>query len=182
MANRIHLRRVNGIYVDPKTAELPERIPDSEVAGMITLAEYCVLRERTAVFQDVDEKHRADFEWYMKACDDPKLAGVIFGRDSFAQLKSFGGNIREWVPWLRAEIDRLDEHNRRLEEEESKRVPPANDQALNAKWKFKVRLHSWSHSVRGKALSSWNKKSPSVKLTAAHDRRELVVEFLFQAR
>jgi hypothetical protein len=36
--------------------------------------------------------------------------------------------------------------------------------------------------VRGKALSSWNKKSPSVKLAAAHDRRELVVEFLVPSK
>lgn len=180
VASRIHLRRLRAIYVDPSSGNLPEQIPDEDVDGMVALAEYRIKAEKDASFNEPDEKDRPDLDWFMRAANDPKLAGVIFGKDSFGRLKSFGGNVREWVRWLRTEIDRLEGYNQRLAEEELARVPPpdSDNDVLKPKWRLKVRLRSWSHSIRGKSLTSWNKKSKFVKLSAAHKHQELIVEFL----
>jgi AbiV family abortive infection protein len=178
VANRIHLRRLDALYVDPKKSEVPVRIPDEEADGMIALAEYCIGRERSSFLAELDEKDRSDLQWFLETGDDPKLGGVIFGKNSFAKLQSFGGDVRKWVPWLRTEITRLDGYNQQLAEEELSRTAPSGDDALMPKWSLKVRLRSWSHSVRGKALGGWNKKSQFVKLSAARDRQELIVEFL----
>lgn len=180
VASRIHNRRLNAIYVETDATEMPELIPNDEVDAVIRLAEYLADEQRRTSLQEVDEKDRPDLDWFMRAANDPKLAGVIFGTDSFSRLKSFGGNVREWVRRLRTEIDRLEGYNQRLAEEELARVPPSDSDsdALKPKWRFKVRLRSWSHSILGKSLTSWNKKSQFVKLSAAHKHQELIVEFL----
>jgi AbiV family abortive infection protein len=178
IASRIHRQRLNAIYVEPDAVELPERITDDEVDAIIRLAEYRAEKERHVFLQELDAKDRPDLDWFMRAGDDPKLAGVVFSKESFARLQSFGGDVREWVRWLRTEITRLEDYNQRLAEEELNRISPSGDHALNPKWSLKIRLHSWSHSIHPKLLTSWNKKSQFIKLSAPKGRRELLVQFL----
>jgi AbiV family abortive infection protein len=178
VANRIHRRRLDGIYMDPRSTDPPERIHDEDVDGLISLAEYALGTEGRAVFQEVDGKDRADLEWFIQIAEDPKLGGVVFGEDSFARLNSLNGDVRQWVQWLRGKIGRIEEYNRALEEQETNRTSPPEDDALNSKWSVKVRLHSWSHSIRPKPLAFWNKKSQWVKLSTTRDKKEILAEFL----
>jgi AbiV family abortive infection protein len=178
VANRIHRRRLDGIYMDPRATDPPERIQDEDVDSMIGLTEYALAMEGRAVFHEVGGKDRSDLEWFIQVAEDPKIGGVIFGEGSFARLNSLNGDVRQWVQWLRDEIGRIEEYNRALEDQETSRTSPPEDDALNPKWSVKVRLHSWSHSIRPKSLSFWNKRSAWVKLSTARDKKEILAEFL----
>ena len=73
---------------------------------------------------------------------------------------------------------RIDEHNQKLEEDELKHELPLEDAGLEPKWCFKVRWQSPSHTVRGKVLGTWNKRSRFVKFYRAEKANEIIIEFL----
>jgi AbiV family abortive infection protein len=177
-AYNIHERRLDALYVNPDKADLPARIPDEETDAAIALAEHRVERERNTLFEKLNDEDCSNLNWFMESCEDPGLAVVIFGKDSFARLTSYNGDVRQWVLWLRTELTRLEQSNQQLAEEELNRQPPSGGEALDLKWSLKVRLRSLSHSIRGKALGGWNKNSRFIKLSAAHEQQELIVEFL----
>jgi AbiV family abortive infection protein len=177
-ANNIHERRLNALYVNPATGEVPEHIPDEEVDAAIALAEHRVETQRNTTFEVLNEEDRSNLSWFLQSSDDPELVGVIFCKDSFARLTSYKGDVRQWVLWLRTELARLEEVNQRLADEELTRTLPSSDDELKPKWSLKVRLRSMSHSVRPKSLSQWNRKSRWVTLSTAEDRRVLLVRFL----
>jgi AbiV family abortive infection protein len=177
-ANNIHERRLSALYVNPDKPDLPERIPNEEADAAIALAAHRVQRERNTFFGELNGEESSNLNWFMESCEDPELAVVIFGKDSFARLTSYNGDVRQWVLWLRSEITRFEASNQQFAEEELSRILPSGDEALDPKWSLKIRLRSWSHSVRGKALRGWNDRCPLVKLSTTQDRRELMVEFL----
>lgn len=178
IANDIHSRRLSAIYVDTQLGQQPAQVPTEDVDAMIALGEYRSEREKRSLFQEMNEEDAHDLEWFAGAADDPKLAGVIFGATSFDHLKAVAGNVRQWMRWLRSEITRLDEQNQQLAEEELKRVLPPESEGLEPKWSFRVRWYTPSHTIRGKVLGGWNKRSRFVKLYTAGKPNELIVEFL----
>jgi AbiV family abortive infection protein len=182
IANNIHSRRLNAIYVDPASPALPERIPDEEVDRVINLAKYRVEREKHSFLEEMNEQDRSDLNWFIEATDDPKLGGLIFGENSLTHLATVGGNVRQWVPWLRQEVNRLEEKNRALAEQEMSRAQTPEAEATKPKWAFKIRLQSWSHTIRAKNLSKWNKNIEFVKLNSTHDKSILLVKFLLPKR
>jgi hypothetical protein len=61
---------------------------------------------------------------------------------------------------------------------ELNRVPPEGDEGYEDKWEIKIRLTSWSHSIRPKPLNQWNEKVNKIKLFPTKDKSELLIKFI----
>ena len=57
------------------------------------------------------------------------------------------------------------------------RAKPEGNDRHNDKWLFKIRLKSWSHSIRANQLTKWNEAIEKIKLFTTDDRHELIVQF-----
>src|SRR5206468_1748252 len=67
----------------------------------------------------------------------------------------------------------------KLMQEELLRVDPGDAQGNEPKWQIKIRLMSWSHSIRPKPLAAWNRGVHHIKLFPTKtDRKELLVQFV----
>jgi hypothetical protein len=64
-----------------------------------------------------------------------------------------------------------------LFEKEKARVRPEGEEGYEDKWLFKIRLKSWSHSIRPNQLSQWNERVDKIKLFHTDDKSELIVQF-----
>jgi hypothetical protein len=63
-----------------------------------------------------------------------------------------------------------------------RRVPISGDEGWKDKFKVKIRLKSWSHSIRQNQFAEWNKGIEKIKLTGGSERNELIITLLVPQR
>jgi hypothetical protein len=72
----------------------------------------------------------------------------------------------------------MDRVNEELREQEMNRVPPEDEEGHEDKFVLKIRLKSWSHSIRPNQVNEWNEGMDKIKLfPAGENRKELIVQF-----
>ena len=79
--------------------------------------------------------------------------------------------------WLREQFDASTRKAMELAQNEMARKRPGGEEEFADKWKMRIRIRSWSHSIRPNQLNSWNKGINKIKLIHTTDRNELIVEF-----
>ena len=82
-----------------------------------------------------------------------------------------------WMRWLREQFDASTRKAMELAQNEMARKRPGGEEEFADKWKMRIRIRSWSHSIRPNQLNSWNKGINKIKLIHTTDRNELIVEF-----
>src|SRR5207249_2430477 len=128
---------------------------------------------------ELDGPARQVLEWFYRAVDDPQLKMLVFARSSLDKLTEFGGDSNRWMTWLRDQVDEMNATSQKLLQEELLRVDPGDAQGNEPKWQMKIRLMSWSHSIRPKPLAAWNRGVHHIKLFPTKtDRKELLVQFV----
>jgi putative transposase len=94
--------------------------------------------------------------WFSNVTDDPEKRKFIFSKQSFEKMESV--TPREWLTWIRDEIQKSETAaTLSLQKEMGRGFMPGED-GLEYKWELKVRFFSQSHSIRPKPLNQWNEK------------------------
>lgn len=176
LANDIHRIRLQALYVDPSHVEAREEVSDEEVDRIIALAESLLELEKAKELKPLDEAAREMMDWFFRASADPQLKGIVFSKGSLAKLAELN-NPKDWVSWLRQQVDEMNQLSEQLMRKELQQGQPAPNEENQPKWRIKIRLHSWSHSIRPKALTWWNERMNGIKLFPTTDKRELAVQF-----
>lgn len=177
MARRIHEVRLATLYVSPEDLEAPRQIADEDLRALIELTTARLEMEKLKAFRDLDEATQQNVDWFFRTVDNLELRNLVLGNPSLAKLAELGGDTHQWIKWLRDSIDEMQQKNKELVDKELRRARPTNEQEKEPKWQIKVRLYSWSHSIRPKPLANWNKRSDWIKLFPAGDKKELLVQF-----
>ena len=102
-------------------------------------------------------------QWFLDAMADPRLSPMVINPVSIAKYQELGGHLREWIAWVRAEIERAEAEMRALAEAELKRPAAAKDEE-KPRWRANVTIYTPSHSLRPKALARWNERFDTVQL------------------
>lgn len=176
IALNIYRTRLASTYVDPSNPEGVVQLSDEEVDEMISLVEARANMEKYSSLREIGDDELEPLRWFFQAVENPRYSSIIFAEQSFQYLAQVGRDVRQWVAWLRKEIERLDSYNKELAERELTRKSPTADEARRPKWRVKIRLHSWSHSIRPKTLGIWNKQMSWVKLHPGKGRDQVIVE------
>jgi hypothetical protein len=82
------------------------------------------------------------------------------------------------VRWLKGIIDENNRANIELANKEINRKPPEGEEGHEDKYEMTIRLRSWSHSIRQKPLTDWNKGVDKIKLYKGNGNSELLVKFI----
>ena len=164
-AERAHALRLASLYVDPN-AELTDLPPsnvvqheDAEKALGLARARLDHERARGIRIGEADELT----EWFLDTMADPERSRIMLSPPFIAKYEELNGEPREWVRWVRAEMERQDREMRALAEEELKR-PAAAQGAEKPRWRANVTVYTPSHSVRAKVLTRWNERFDHVQL------------------
>lgn len=179
MAKRMHEMRLAGLYFDPAHDHrcTPRDIVTAEEAEtLMRMAEVRIAMEQTR-YVELDKATADDISWFAIATKDPVNRNAILGSKSMDKLSELR-EARLWIHWLREQFEEAERRGREAAERELRRPEPSEDEALEPKWKLKVRFHTNSHSIRPKALNWWNGVSDWIKLASAGDKKnELIAEF-----
>ena len=176
-ADRAHALRLASLYVDP-TAELTDPPPydlvqSADAAEALALARTRLDHERAQGVRvgEADELT----EWFLDIMADPERSRIMLSPPSIAKYEELNGEPREWVRWVRADMERQDREMRALAEEELKR-PAAAQGAEKPRWRANVTIYTPSHSVRAKVLTRWNERFDQVKLLWAGEKDRFALQ------
>ena len=180
VAANIHATRLQAIYVSEGGGPPSSVVGIAEAESMLGLAKHRLQAIRARKRQDLSDEDKADLAWFYQAADDEEASGLIFSGQSMKKLAELA-NVGEWVRWLRATVEEIEETNRRLTEEELARSRPEGEAAKKPKWKVSIRVRTGSHTIKGKFLTDWNRKGDWIKLRFVNKTNELAIDFVLTA-
>ena len=176
LAQRLHDRRVRGLYVDSDDRGLwvpMHSISPAEAATLLHFAEACIEMARPASLEpsdagdsEADERQ----EWFFNATDDPERRKLIMGAKSMAKLKELG-SVPAWVTWLKETLEENEAEARAAVDRELQRQPDQPAQA-KPKWRTTIRLYSASHSIRQRPLNQVNEGLAWIKFRAVSGKQD----------
>jgi AbiV family abortive infection protein len=181
LAKHIHARRISGLYVDTTDGlTVPsETITAAESENLIQLVEARIGIASTEEHRTEASQEDIDIQtWFLSASSDVEKQKLIFSGGSMNKLVEVG--VRAWILWLKGEFDMTDAWAREILKKEMEKSPGGGTGSNEKpKWRMRFRLVSGSHSIRPKALKSWNDGAASIRLVPAQKKNELIVELLF---
>lgn len=176
-AERMHARRLAGIYVDRQDEEnaAPPRdaVQPNRAKSILDLARSRLDLERERQGPALDERNE-ELEWYLATLADDLGAKRLFSRSFIQKHEEFAGDTRGWVRWAREEFGNIAAQEREHLRGELARQP-GRAQGARPKWLMKVRLQTSSHSIRQKVLNIWNERIKAVQLRLVK-KNELTLE------
>ncbi len=128
-------------------------------------------------YRELSDDDKADLQWFFAASSDPQIKTWIYSKASLEKQAEFANERTGWIKWLRGLVQESESAAAELAKKEMERVEPEGDDRYNDKWLFKIRLKSWSHSIRANQLTKWNEAIDKIKLFTTDDRNELIVQF-----
>lgn len=181
IAKHIHGARLAALYVDPRDPDARKRVSDQDVETLLKLTEAQIELEKLKKPREMSEEDRADLDWFFAATDDPYLKTIIFSKGSFEKQAEFEDTLG-WVRWLKGIIEEHNQANIELAKEEMNRPAPKDEEGNEDKYEMTIRLKSWSHSIRQKPLTEWNKGVDKIKLYTGSGKAELLLKYIMPKR
>ncbi len=176
-ARGIHETRLQTLYFDPAYPDAQNEITEERASRLISLTESRLEMEKAKQYRDLEERERSDMQWFFFATRNSEMKPFIFSKQSMEKQIELQDDRTGWIRWLR---ELFEEQARKAMEQaqiEMQRQRPEGDEKYDDKWKLRIRLKSWSHSIRPNQLTGWNKGIDKIKLIHTTDRNELIVEF-----
>ena len=178
IAKHIHETRLATLYIDPADPDARKTISDDDVRNLIRFTDAQINLEKLKKPREMSAEDSADLDWFFAATDDPYLKTVVFSKGSFEKQAEFGDDTLGWVRWLKNTIAENNRANIELGKSEIDRKPPEGKEGHEDKYEMTIRLRSWSHSIRQKPLSEWNKGVDKIKLNKGSGNYELLAKFI----
>jgi hypothetical protein len=175
IAKRIHETRLETLYVDPQNLGNLAHVGTDQLQALLNLAELRA-REQAKKLRDLTDEQKSGSTGFVR-CGNPTLRPMVL-QGSLEKQAEFKEDPIEWIHWLKKTIEEWQRSSQELTMMEMNRVPPSGEQGFEDKWQIKIRLRSWSHSIRPKPLNVWNEKIEKIKLFPTKDKSELLVTFI----
>ena len=131
--------------------------------------------ERLKEFREMGKDEQDLMHWFFAAMDDPRLKPMIFSKGSLDKQAEMGDDFGEWMKWLRETFAEANRKSMELTNLEMKRKPAEGEEGWENKFEIKIRLKSWSHSIRQNQFKEWNTGIEKMKINSGGDRNEIVV-------
>jgi len=176
-ARGIHKDRLETLYVDPANLNRPT-ISEQRAKSIIAASEARLNLERLKQFRAMDKEEQELMRWFFTAMEDSRLKPMIFSKGSLDKQAEFGDDFGAWMKWLRDTFAEADRKSMELTNLEMRRVPAQGEEGWEDKFEVKIRLKSWSHSIRQNQFKEWNAGIEKLKLASGSGRNELVVTLL----
>jgi AbiV family abortive infection protein len=178
LAERLHARRLAGLYVDPSAVgPLPrEAVLLDEAQSVIDLARTLLRAEPDQPREaEADARPTAILEWFLQTLDDPEGMRQLFSPPFLAKYEELGDAAR-WAEWAKGEFERFAAEADAALRREFARQPGKGEQP---KWQVRTRVYTVSHALRRKVLNYWNDRIDIAKLLYSGKRDEFILELRF---
>jgi len=105
--------------------------------------------ETSRDWQAIDLSAGTVMRWFLDATNDPEKRNPILGQKSFDKLAELG-QIRDWMAWLKEQLDQAEAQGREHLQRELARAAPDRPDRGEDKWQVVIRLCSPAQSIRSR--------------------------------
>ena len=171
-ATIIHENRLRGLYVDTTAEKFVapvDAVTDEILDPLMGLVEAKLALNPSLDGVEYPQEDLDLLNWFSNITDDPEKRKFIFSKQSFDKMDTVGA--KEWLTWVKSEIERMESEAMASIQREMKREFTAGEEGLEYKWELKIRIFSQSHSIRPKPLNYWNDKVAWVKLYPINNKK-----------
>jgi AbiV family abortive infection protein len=176
-ARKLHFQRLRVLYYSPTQHDAQGEITEEYLSACLNLVEARLEMEKAKKFKELSEQDRSDIQWFFLATEDPQHKLFIFSKESLEKQAEFGGGP-EWLKWIRDSIEKSQRSAYEVAEREMARKQAEEGDRHEDKWKMRIRLKSWSHSIRQNQLLKWNENIRGIKLYKGAEHNDLTVDFI----
>jgi len=179
-ASFLSQQRLRVLYFDPTRPAVQSRIDDEYLNAVIGMADARLHMEKSKKskrYKDWSEQDRADIQWFFIASANPQLKPFIFSKASMEKQAEFNDGA-EWIKWLRKTVEDWERSAYEVAQREMDRQRPDDHERFEDKWKLRIKLKSWSHSIRQNQLTKFNEIIEKIKLHKGAEHNDLTVEFI----
>jgi AbiV family abortive infection protein len=173
-ARSIHKDRLDTLYVDPSNLDFPT-ISEEGAMNIIAAVKARPNMERLKEFRAMGKEEQDLMHWFFAAMDDPHLKPMMFSKGSLDKQAEFGDDFGAWMKWLRDTFAEADRQSMELTNLEMKGKLAEGAEGWENKFEMKIRLRSWSHSIRQNQFREWNAGIEKIKIKSGSDRNEIVL-------
>jgi AbiV family abortive infection protein len=176
LAATIHGNRLRGLYVSSEAEQFvtpKQAVGDDLLTPLMSLVDARLKMDPPLMGAEYDPKDLELLNWFSAASDDPEQRKFIFSSQSFDKMEALGA--REWMTWLKTELEAAAAKAMAAMEKEMKRGQPDPSEAQDDKWQLKIRMFSQSHSIRGKDLNRWNERVTWLKLYPVDNKKDQIL-------
>lgn len=177
LAKRIHELRLRVLYFDPAEPTAQADVSAEEAKQVIGMAEARLNMEKFTKLRELDEDEKAEMQWFFVASRDPEIKTWIYSEASMKKQSEMRDQRRGWIKWLREHVEKAQREAMELAKQEMARVRPEGEEQFDDKWRFTIRLKTWSHSIRSNQLTAFNNSVDKIELSKGADPTELIVKF-----
>lgn len=176
-ARFLHFQRLRVLYFDPTQPDAQAEITDEYLSACIDMADARLQSEKVKKYKELGESDRSDIQWFFVASEDPQLKPFIFSKGSLEKQAEFNDGAG-WIKWLRKTVEDSQRSAYEIAQREMKRKRPEDEGRYEDKWKLRIKLKSWSHSIRQNQLTKWNENIEKIKLYKGGEHNDLTVDFI----
>ena len=177
LAEKIHLHRLEGLYVSEEDGALhipSEAVTDAEAENLINLAEARIGIASTRTFRtDVPDEDVELQDWFLSVVEEEPWKKYIFSSVSMEKLAELHDS-KAWIKWLKSQFDEANAKAATALQNELRRSETPSATRTIDKWSIKFRIRSASHSIRRKELVGWNKNINYIQLASPKNDQLLV--------
>jgi AbiV family abortive infection protein len=176
-ARFLHFQRLRVLYFDPTQQDAQAEITDEYLSACIDMADARLQSEKVKKYKELGEQDRSDIQWFFVASEDPQLKPFIFSKGSMEKQSEFNDGAG-WIKWLRKTVEDSQRSAYEIAQREMERKRPEDKDKYEDKWKLRIKLKSWSHSIRQNQLTKWNENIEKIKLYKGGEHNDLTVDFI----
>lgn len=176
-ASHLHFQRLAVLYFDPTRPNAQSEIDDAYLESCLQLAEARLKMEKAKKYKELSEQDRNDVQWFFYATNEPQLKLVVFSKASLDKQKELDDG-KGWIRWLRESVEESQRYANEIAQREMARKQSEEGDSEKDKWKLRIKLKSWSHSIRQNQLLQWNEEVAKIKLYKGAEHKDLTVEFI----
>jgi AbiV family abortive infection protein len=176
-ARFLHFQRLRVLYYDPTQQDAQAEISDEYLSACIDMADARLKSEKAKKYKELAEQDRSDIQWFFVASEDPQLKPFIFSMGSMEKQAEFNEGAG-WIKWLRKTVEDSQRSAYEIAQREMNRKRPEDEGQYEDKWKLRIKLKSWSHSIRQNQLTKWNENIEKIKLYKGSEHNDLTVDFI----
>jgi AbiV family abortive infection protein len=176
-ARSLHFQRLRVLYFDPTQQDAQAEISDEYLTNCIDTAHARLQMEKAKKYKDLSEQDRSDIQWFFIVSADPQFRPFIFSKSSMEKQAEFNQGAA-WIKWLRHTVEESQRSAYEIAQREMERKQSEGEDRHDDKWKLRIKLKSWSHSIRQNQLLQWNENIQNIKLYKGGDHNDLTVDFI----
>jgi AbiV family abortive infection protein len=176
-ARLLSQQRLRVLYFDPTEPDAQAGIDDEYLDPIISMTEARLQMEKAKKYKGWNEQERSDIQWFFIASGHPEVKPFIFSKGSMEKQAEFDDGAM-WIKWLRKTVEDSQRAAYEVAQREMERQQPSDKERHDDKWKLRIKLKSWSHSIRQNQLTKFNENIEKIKPHKGSEHNDLTVDFI----